>query len=417
MGNIKSKGDEIRSFLKNNQAKTTPIKNHPISKCDEYERDLYFDMLCVIAQYENEDVENQKRFIQHIMIGCTETMTISDYLKRALVIDMDKVGEFIKQCKKNDLREIFFIDALMITCANGAPNEKQLDFLAEFGDTFEFTKKQIEIMSKLASILLNHNFKELEEFVKKYRDIDKLLHNVNCYINPIIDENIISTKDDIHFYSLKIPSEPLFNKDKLIEKRNTVIIENQYINHRITFNSIKSVMLINCYIANFENDKILEFNNIENVIFQDCIAENCGTRNGYQGGVIHANQVELVGITNSIFKNCGHKDCAGGVLMLSGSPDTNVKILESQIINTKGNIGGVICSNNRSNLYIVNSQFKDCYARLCGAICYGGGEIKTTNSEFSNCRKGDALFYGCEEYYYDNYSSFNNCIQIAEPCS
>ena len=133
------KVEMVRSFFKKEQPKNHPIKNHPLEKCEEYVKNLYIDMLCVFAMYDNDDTENQNRFIERIIYGVGDTLSIADHIKRAMEITVDKVSEFIKQIQDNDIKDIFFIDALIISCANGSPTKKQTEFLAEFADMLGLT--------------------------------------------------------------------------------------------------------------------------------------------------------------------------------------------------------------------------------------------------------------------------------------
>lgn len=385
---INSKVEQIRSFFKKAQPDNHPIVNHPLSQCEEYVKGLYFDMLCVMAQYENEDVENQNRFIQRIMAGCNETMTISEHIKRAMEISVDKVTEFVKQCNDNNLKEIFFIDSLIICCANGTPNRKQVDFLAEIGDVFGYDKISVKFMGELVIAVLEQDFEKLKECVNNYEDIEKELAAANCYIQPIIDENVVSSNDNLIYYSLLFCNEPLFDGiteydakgmfgDYVkIKHKDSVTIENHIINKPVIYNSVKRVVLKGCEIRD-----VSRFDCVENVVIENCFFS-----------------MDLTGrIWSEVF------------YFYNG--DCNVEISNSRFINCHNNstTSTIIGSQNNNCVKIESCEFIECSSGFSGSIISTSNNLEVNNCVFINCKNGNRLF-SCGPYTGDN-NKFIGCCR------
>lgn len=344
----------VRSFFKKEQPKNHPIKNHPLEKCEEYVKNLYIDMLCVFAMYDNDDTENQNRFIERIIYGVEDTLSIADHIKRAMEITVDKVGEFIKQIEDNDIKDIFFIDALIISCANGSPTKKQTEFLAEFADMLNFTKENISFFSKLVISILEGNSDKFNECANEYKDIRKYIDDAKCYIDMVIDKILLSFDRDI-IYRLK-------SKDK-IEKlaegyqfRNldSVTLENIIVDKNISFSGVKTVIFNGCTFARIDG---INFNGVERVIIDNCVFKN-------MRWVLAFNSRGTI----ADIKNSSFEDCYG--------------YYEDDAV--------IIHSRNNNNIEFYNDIFrniKNTYDRLRServAISIGNN-IKTYNCEFYDC--------------------------------
>ncbi len=279
---------KIRSFFKKTQGERHPITGHPIAKCEEYVRGLYFDMLCVVAQYENDDIENQNVFIQRIMSACEESMPFTEHVKRSMEINEEKVSEFILQCKNNDLQDIFMVDALIIACANGTPNKQQVDFLAELADAFGMNKENTVFIAKLALSIIEQSLTILKNTLDEctHNDKWKYVSGFSCYIKEFVEGIPIDSYEK--FVAIYAPKSNFgtYSKGRYsYEDSDEIIIENQYIdNATIEFNNVEKIILKNCYfegsnITEFEEDDSFNYPKCsEGVIIHDAkdvIIENC----------------------------------------------------------------------------------------------------------------------------------------------
>lgn len=450
---INKKVNQLRAFFKKNQAENHPIKNHPLNECEDYVKELYFDMLCVMAQYENEDIENQNKFIQRIMAGCNATMSIAEHIKRAMSLTVENIAEFLKQCRDNELSDIFFMDCLLISCGNGTPNKKQVEFLAEIADVLGFDKNKVKFMSELAVAVLEQAFEKLKSAVTSYDELKDETENTSCYIQPIVDMNVVSTDKKKIFYSLKLTEKPLFsfekynemdfnkkvhedthcgcgefkaleynNKVYLVEEYDGEIFRSEMCFDADEYNSdANSGLMYECF-SNldqivFENqflNKAMKFISVKSIIFKNCIIDN-------SRGAFCFDSVNNVTIDESTFTGTsGAKRYDGGALYFIRCTKTIVNISNSSFYNYElwENKGGIAYSCSRDyNTYL---KFTNCEFNNCVIHClYGDGtityncDVEIDKCSFSNCTSPRYLFSSYSNFKEgQNKNQFIGCSDI-----
>lgn len=396
---------------KKKSAETTA--KHPVSEYAEFISDLYFDMLCVVARNDKSNENEKRRYIQNLMDFCKETLPIDEYYKRAMIINDERMNEFIVQCKKHSLCELFLIDAVLLVCVNGKPCEKDIEFIIEFSDAFGMAKNVDRIL-KLALIILNNDLRGLEIFARRGKNVSGLLKAAEYYVQPIIDDNIFTDDKNLCYYSLQRENRILFSENKTFRDLNSVTINNQIMNKKISFISVKTVRICNCDISDYTEESVLWFENVEKVIIENCKIKNCNTHRASRGTVFIQNASEIT-ITGTGFENCGNRETDGAAMLFYGSSFTKVYIKNCTFQSLSSWIGGAISAGNDSKVIIVESSFKNCNARHIGAVCYSGSSenvIKTKNCEFEECH-AEQLFFG-QHRYYDEGSSFSSCSPVRD---
>ena len=379
---INKRVDRIRTFFKKVQPQNHPIKDHPVAGCDEYVKGIYFDMLCVIAMYENDDTENQNRFIQRLMVGSGDTLTITDHIKRAMEITTDKVNELIVQVKSSSLTEILFIDSLIISCANGLPNRKQTELLAELGDTLGLNKDSIKFCSELAVGILEQDFDKIKECVGRYNNVETIVENADCYIMPIIDKNITSDTCDMHYYSLLKNYTPLFAEKKQLKNYDSVVIENMRLDQKLEFVSITEVKLIGCLVENISGIAVA-FKGVQNVMIDSCIFRDLKAVFSFGSSDIK------VTISNSDFEDC---------------------------YNSYNHLGTIINSTEKTTITFNNCILKSIGSNNNEGIISYNNYIIANNCEFYNCNQGGCLVYRSHQkdgYFQNNNNTFIGCASIS----
>lgn len=368
------KVEMVRSFFKKEQPKNHPVKNHPLEKCEEYVKNLYIDMLCVFAMYDNDDTENQNCFIERIIYGVEDTLSIADHIKRAMEITVDKVSEFIKQIQSNDIKDIFFIDALIISCANGSPTKKQTEFLAEFADMFGLTKDNIQFLCEMVICILEQDFDKLKKLVSNYTDIEDCVKSANCYIEPLIYANTVEMPNDVYYYSIVKEKKAIFNNPYEFNI-NSVTLENIIIDKNISFNGVKTVNLIGCIFENMK-EVALTFKDVETVNISQCIFKNL------EKVFYFYLDSTVISIIDSSFENCS--------------------VASSQ--------GVIISSSNKNQIWLTKCIFKDIISQgsTSSVISYSN-KIKAEGCEFYNCVGAYAMFNGGT--YEDKNNRYTNCVQ------
>jgi len=358
---MNKKVEIVRSFFKKEQPKNHPIKDHPLEKCEEYTKNLYVDMLCVFAMYDNDDTENQFNFIQRIMSGIEDTLSINDHIKRAMEVNVDKVGEFIKQIQDNDIKGIFFTDALIISCANGSPTKKQTEFLAEFADTIGFEKKTISFLSKMVVSILEGNSDKLNECANECEDIGKYVESAMCYLKTNLEKILLSCDGTVYWHLKSQDKIEQLADNYQFKNLDSVVLESIVIDKNISFSAVKTVRIENCIFEENRNGPVLAFSGVETVIIDKCIFRNLAKVLNF------ITKPSVANITNSLFENCS---------ALSGDKEA------------------VIITSTGADIKFENTVFKNIYNSYSDrsydhvVISYGN------NIEISNCE-----FYDCTWYY------------------
>ena len=385
---INKRVERIRAFFKKVQPQNHPIKDHPVAGCDEYVKGIYFDMLCVIAMYENDDAENQNRFIHRLMAGSGDTLTITDHIKRAMEITTEKMSEFITQVQSNNLVNIFFIDSLIISCANGLPNRKQTEFLAELGDTLGLNKASIQFCSELAVGILEQDFDKIKDSVSRYKNVETIVESADCYIMPIAktvsNTDIALLPNKIHFYSSVISDTAFKTEEREFNNRDSVIMENLRFDDYINFNSIKEVKLVGCIFENISGETALYFSGVQKVNIKNCIFKNLE-----EGALWFFSSDIRVTISKSYFSDCSR-------------PSSNYSSERSR--------GGIISSHERTNVTFEKCVFKNIYTKDHYGIISYGNDVIANNCEFYNCKQGERLF-GNGKFSGEN-NTYTDCTRV-----
>lgn len=375
------KVEMVRSFFKKEQPKNHPVKNHPLEKCEEYVKNLYIDMLCVFAMYDNDDTENQNRFIERIIYGVGDTLSIADHIKRAMEITVDKVSEFIKQIQSNDIKDIFFIDALIISCANGSPTKKQTEFLAEFADMLGLTKDDITFSCEFITGILEQDFDKLLKCVNGYEDIESYVNKAYCYTKNLTDSKNVFTDSKVYCYSLVQSKMEMFSQSYLFQNKNSVTLENIVVDNHLGFKGVETVTLKNCIFENIE-DYALGFASVKNVNIENCIFRNLKK-------AIQFHNASKTTISNTTFKDFRVKD--------------------TPIIIAKQYLNRIDFENCFFDNIIASKKID---SRL---ICGADNEISATNCKFYNCVGAKYLFYDnySHDYYKDKKCEYIGCCYVS----
>lgn len=382
---INKRIERIREFFKKTQPQNHPITGHPVARCDEYVKGLYFDMLCVMAMYENDDTENQNRFIGRLMAGSGDTLSITDHIKRAMEITPDKVNELIVQVKIGKLAEILFIDSLIISCANGLPCRKQTEFLAELADMLGLNKAAVSYLCGLAGAILEQDLL-IKKCDVKGLDAKNISASVDCYIRRIVENGSFVNTDisldpkTVHYYSTKINKKALFDKERELKNYDSVTAENITFNSKVQFTSIQKVRLVGCVFENITGSPALYFDGVKEVRFEKCIFRNLRRVMSF------ASSDTKVTVTDCSFEDCTYP--ADGSVIIASSNSTPIEFKACVFKNIR--IGmhtnfGVISTGN--SITARDCKFYNCDGNVeaWDYYLFLGVNYKESNNTYSDC--------------------------------
>lgn len=404
--------EAIRTNMEKERPKNHPIKEHPLSECDEYIRKLYIDALCVVAQYETEDAEKSLNFVRRVHAGAGLTNDFTEHIKNAMEITVERFEEFIAQCRENKLENIFFVDALIAACADGAPNSKQVDFISEIADALRISKKNVGYLSGLAASILEQS---AEKYHAACDNIEKenrwaLVRNIVCYVKEFVSGVIIDCDEILWIYSKEMTELKYFdierdNEGKIDDVKSynnwsnhkEVIVENQKILwyddfddpyfHKFTSKLIPRFSIDDCEsftLKNCYSERNFSFTNVINVDITKCKFDfSYRKKDNTLSHVFWLEGINTFKFSESSISNlwiAQHIDYYNAVFRIC-SDDMSLSLSKSHFSNIRKvdrYNGFIICSENKGNRY----SYK----------CYEVRSINIEECSFCSC-SGDEIEY------------------------
>jgi len=416
---VDTKVEAVRRFFADSKPENHPIKEHPVTKQEEYVRDLYLEMLCVMAQYESSNTENAFTLIKRIMAVCKETQPLDEYIKRSMELTPERAAEFVRQCKDNRLCEIFMVDSMLLSCANGEPNAKQVAFVTEFGDMLGFDRERMKDMSSFTLAILMQDFEMLANTAKNNIDNRLNLNLILCYLNPIISSMVNLNGKELYYYSLfpmrfhtycdewiclleyEEYDEDKYNEefsylkglelDKVwdgdrIKNRKSIVFRNYIFTHPFEFISVDKVTFIDCVFSGGKDSYVrkMTFSGVKTVEFHNCIMKE-----------IKGHLLKIADTASSvIMKNCSVTDCDYLIADDKGSTISMYDCVFSKMYAGNGyhtGAGPAICYHGETpNIYLENCDFYDCRGSYLFYAPFGWDgqkhiNLKEKNNHYDNC--------------------------------
>lgn len=356
MGNINKKVEAVRTSLVKKLPLSNPLEGHPISDKEEYVKKLYIDFLCIIAQYENEDSENQTKFIQRIMTGAGLTEPISEHIKNAMEVTEERCDEFLKQCKENKLIDIFIVDSLLIACADGEPNRKQVEFISELACALQVKKNRMKWLAGLVRAIFEQDTDGYHKVSQEmpHDERTEILGDLVCYIKDFVCGILIDTDDLLWIYSKEkqeldiralFPNLELSRKHVVIENvivdledeeddfddevladdegkvlcikscETIKLIHSEFTGIKLKITAAKKIEVVSCLFKE-ATDGAMDIEGSDEVAFRKCKFVHCGRRGSYRynnrlicGGALQINNEDsslraIVSIESCEFVEC-----------------------------------------------------------------------------------------------------------------
>lgn len=303
MKQVDKKVDTIRTNLEKKRPDVYPIKEHPIDGCEEFVKKLYIDILCVVAQYENEDAENQLKFIQRIHAGAGIAEPITENIKNAMEVTVEQFDEFLRQCRENSLENIFIVDCLLTACADGTPNAKQVAFLAEVSEALGIGREHTGWLCDIAIAILEQDTEKYHAACENIPHDKKtpIVESVVCYLKEFVVGVLVDTDELLWIYAKEktvlsdVLYDQLFDEDGV--ERNKVKIENIifpcYRDGIFHFKNIKEIECRSCELLSSSFD----FNSIYHISISDCIFDGKESTDSF----LYYRNITNVDIMNSLF--------------------------------------------------------------------------------------------------------------------
>ncbi|MDD5999684.1 MAG: hypothetical protein PUC55_08320 [Lachnospiraceae bacterium] len=145
-------------------AKQIIFKNHPIAKLkNEKDKCKYIEMLMTIVRLD-EDRENQVNrlaFIQWILMKVDCKLSLEDLLKDCYFMDKDTCFQMIN--KLGEIRECFFVDALIVAFLGSDVKPEIYEYLGDLALILQIDRDNVRMLSLVAKISLSQNSVQLNK--------------------------------------------------------------------------------------------------------------------------------------------------------------------------------------------------------------------------------------------------------------
>lgn len=390
MANIDSSVGTIRKYFKNKKAASYKIKGHPLEKSEDYIKGLYFEMLCVILQYDGTHGDEQTLFVKRLMEGSGMPDKFTEYMRKALQVDEKFADEFVKQFKDSPLKYNFIADSLILTASRGVLEKHSAELISEICEILLLNKKDVDFLVHIALSILEQDSSIYMDIQDKQFARNMVAYFI-CYFKQFFTGRLTDTDSELLYFSAeKTRLEISGKEDQTVEsKQDKVIFENYiiYLNDiNFKFIGCKSVEFINC---NFSGVRPIVFENCRDVSIKDC------NFNGFSKSVFKLKSCNNFELIKCNFKNCG-------------------KIGKDNVE------GGIIYSESLKQIAVKYCDFNNCfikagttYNNVYGIVFYGDNSITSAYIENNSFEFFDiigfrhGLFYGI---YKDNVVKKDNTI-------
>jgi len=183
--------NKFREYMRNNKGNVYPIENHTLALngVDEYTKETYLKMLCVIMRYDGQGSEEQALFIKRLIKGIDGERSFEEYLRKAMELDDKFIDEILKQIEENNLKYIFTIDCLLITYTSPNVSDEQIGFAAELAEIIGIKKDEMELIVKFVKSVLEQDCKgylDICRGIEIKEEKEKLLIPLYPYANQYV---------------------------------------------------------------------------------------------------------------------------------------------------------------------------------------------------------------------------------------
>jgi len=348
-----------------------PIMHKELAEMDEYNKSLYFRILCMLTQCENTTNDKQIWFLNRLLEGNVAEEKLEAYTVKALEIDNEDIDAFVSAFQENIVRLYFIVDALILLNLSEM-NNKQIEVIATITDFLKIPERDLTCITLLVkSILLNDiaiydEAKTWTSSETKHLDLFEYIRNF-YHGNYSLDDNVIK------YYSY-IPDEMLLS-GKFECESISFVNYNIKIGSNLEFRGCKEVCFVNSKLTGLR----MLFNRVSCVSFDKCELDE------FKDGIAKCHYIDRFRITGcSIVNSEAHSDDAG------------MFDLDSDIQ------GIVVTENNIRNCLSQGGRYGYTYPLFISSI-YGGlfGKriITAKNNNFISCSKhaayGNICVFDC----------------------
>ncbi|OMD42655.1 hypothetical protein [Paenibacillus odorifer] len=370
----KEKVNLLREAMKDNKAKLYAIMDHPLASQEEYYRDLYLKMLCLVAHYSDGMNDSQLFLLQRIILGVTKDTSMQEYIRRATEADKDFLEDFIEGFRTEELKFAFAVDSLVLSAIGNRDTAGQLQFIAELSEQLQISAAEIKYLALLSQSIIEQNH-------DKYTAADELrpagisagmfYYYTKAYVQVFItagNDSFTMIYQERTPYNFEQQKGNYLSPKSMLMRKNHIHLENMIINtadFQLMFEGCEQVELINCEFIGSDNS--ITFKCCKEILLEKCFFHNFKTK------ALVVEDITIIKVISCDFDKC---------MSINNITWFNWQSLGSVFFSNK--------PSNIQNLFIDTCTFKDCGGKNTQDGYYASEIISNctaivNNSKFINC--------------------------------
>jgi hypothetical protein len=387
--------DTLRGQIENVKAEQYPIRGHLLEQANDYTKNHYFKMLCLILQYAEGIAEAQTLLLRRLVKGCGAETSAQDYMRQALRIEDGDFAEFAERAVTGDLRFAFALDALIL--AHLAPCGEDFDrFLAEFFEGMGMKSAELAPLARLCRCILARDaalFAEAREAGLGAVPEEAYLPYLDFYAGLVSDAN------GRKYHRAPADGERRALTDFACDVGDRVVVyENLKIALReadLVFTGCEEVRFVNCELIGNEHN--LVFKDVGSAVFERCAFS------GFTDNAIVGSSLWNLSVADTAFTGCGcddsnsgHRRYGVGLIWLSAADSVALEGCRFVNCYLKGNglyLSAILGSWSNENLrcgqlILRNNEFAGCKVEGGNVGALIGGAFDRITAE-NNVRSGE----------------------------
>lgn len=164
--NRKEKVDELvsilRKYLNQIEAEDNAIINENTRSLDDYHKDIYVQMHCIVAMYDTVLTDAQVKYMRRIFLGMERKDDIEGYICASLKLGENEFKEYIGFMKESEVKYYVALESILINVL-GDPTQNTYDFLAELLQVMEVQRDDLNYLVQVAKSIIMQDDRLLYE--------------------------------------------------------------------------------------------------------------------------------------------------------------------------------------------------------------------------------------------------------------
>ena len=173
---------------------TMPIIEHPIIKYGYESKNNYFAILILVATCEDSINNEQKIFLQRMIMADSQRSTIDAYLNGISTINIENVIFNIHEDIKHNLAKQLVLDMIIIANLSKIQTEKTFGLITNIAAFLEIDSDDLIHISNIALTILKQNIREYRNNINKATIIGDE-ESFGYYLNEVPGWNILINQE------------------------------------------------------------------------------------------------------------------------------------------------------------------------------------------------------------------------------